>query len=940
MAYIVRKLSQESTASASYTPTLPSHATDDLLLICITQDGGGTTISTATSGWNMIGTQAASGAARQAWAYKIAASGAETNPTFSGSNDEWISTTFIVRDADTTTPIDGNVRTDWNAVASSNSGSLTPSVNNCLLFYSWGADQSTPMRTKTNDLIQVEAYRGLTASPQVTHIIGTTQQYTAAAAPTIKMYCATNLEGGNGWVIAVRNKTNGSKNPNIKSGLTEVQWYGNFGTNNTAEMNPTWSAPSNFAATINSISVSTNNTTVANDDQESTPWGQVTRMTSNENLGAASWVGSYHTITSSDWTNKIFAVQWDHSSLSTSALMGSDGAIIGFKDGSGNWVTYQLRPKSLFKAGVPIATAIQLGTATAYASSGTMDWTTVSGILYAWHRASGFTSSHWMQVKNAVVYGTNIIAGGGASSQGKFSGVYDAMKSWGMLNLGNLQASAQIMSKGVVQIGDGSTETYFSGTSYSFEFPLPYDGIDYLDWRAGNSSAGLTIKASASDDIDLSATLMATNTVQPFTIDSASSTSALYDFTGASLIGYSVTWKTGVPCNGATFKSCGEIDAKGATFTNVTIANTTSTDAAIAFSESGGELDGCTIDVTGTSALYHLELGTACESITLTDVTFTGTPGTDKVHVRKTSGTVTISISGTTTLAAGDVTSEGATVSIVSDPVYQSVVVSGFTSGSRIQIYDTTNNTELFNGTASSGNTVVSGTTATWTDPATAAGDRAIRVRVAYVSGATAKEFQELTGLTCGTTSGTATVTYPVTQVNDTVYNNNAITGSGVTGVTFTDSSPDVVNIDVAANTISWKSIYAAWVYYAFTSTGIATDIDYIEGVDEANYILSNMKVKNTSSPSEPLEVTGGYGRDATTGAAIDLADTSGGTLVFAPDHVVSYAVGSGVTSQDKTDIATEVLNAAAAAPIAANIKKVADTTVNGSGTGADPWGP
>ena len=351
-------------------------------------------------------------------------------------------------------------------------------------------------------------------------------------------------------------------------------------------------------------------------------------------------------------------------------------------------------------------------------------------------------------------------------------------------------------------------------------------------------------------------------------------------------------------------------------------------------------MDTCTIDVTGTSAAYHLELGTATDSITLTDVTFTGTPGTDKVHVLKTSGTVTITISGTTSLSAGDVTSAGATVSIVSDPVNQVVIVSGFTAGSRIQIYDTTNAVELFNGTASSGDTVVSGSTATWTDPSTASGSRAIRVRIAYVSGATAKVFQELTGLTCGTTAGTESVTYPVTQVADTVYNNNAIDGSGVTGVTFTDSSPDVVNIDVAANTISWKSIYAAWVYYASTSTGIATDIDYIDGVDEANYILSNMKIKNTSSPTAPLEVTGGYGRDATTGAAIDLVDTTGGTLVFAPDHVVSYAVGSGVTSGDVTDIAAAVLTAASSAPIHANIKKVADTTVNGSGTEASPWGP
>jgi hypothetical protein len=219
---------------------------------------------------------------------------------------------------------------------------------------------------------------------------------------------------------------------------------------------------------------------------------------------------------------------------------------------------------------------------------------------------------------------------------------------------------------------------------------------------------------------------------------------------------------------------------------------------------------------------------------------------------------------------------------------------------------------------------------------------------VSYVSGATAKNFIETSGLTCGQTAGTAEITYPVSPTDDTVYNANAITGSGVTGVTFTDAATDVVNINVVANAISWKTIYAAWVYYVFGATGIASDIDYIDAVDEANYILSNMIIKNTSSPTAPLEVTGGYGRDSVTGATIDLADTTGGTLIFAPDHVVSYAVGSGVTAQDITDIAaasgtaaaTATLAAAQTTPIHSDVRKVVGITVDGTGTDIDPWGP
>lgn len=49
---------------------------------------------------------------------------------------------------------------------------------------------------------------------------------------------------------------------------------------------------------------------------------------------------------------------------------------------------------------------------------------------------------------------------------------------------------------------------------------------------------------------------------------------------------------------------------------------------------------------------------------------------------------------------------------------------------------------------------------------------------------------------------------------------------------------------------------------------------------------------------------------------------------------------GSGVTAQDKTDIITGVITQAQATPIHADIRKVNNTPVDGSGTEPDPWGP
>lgn len=232
-------------------------------------------------------------------------------------------------------------------------------------------------------------------------------------------------------------------------------------------------------------------------------------------------------------------------------------------------------------------------------------------------------------------------------------------------------------------------------------------------------------------------------------------------------------------------------------------------------------------------------------------------------------------------------------------PVSATITVGPFITGSRVQLYDTANNVELFNN-------VVTGTSKVFSETYTV--DRTIRARVSYVSGTSAKQFIEVT--VGNITALNPNISAILTQVDDTVYNVNAIDGSTVTGITFTDSVTDVVNINVASGAITLQSIYAAFVYWMNTATGITNDIAYIDAVDTANYILTSMIIKNTSSPTAPLEITGGYAVDSTTGASIDLVDTTGGTLIFAPDHVVAKIVtvgGVNVITGDIADVPAKV---------------------------------
>lgn len=100
--------------------------------------------------------------------------------------------------------------------------------------------------------------------------------------------------------------------------------------------------------------------------------------------------------------------------------------------------------------------------------------------------------------------------------------------------------------------------------------------------------------------------------------------------------------------------------------------------------------------------------------------------------------------------------------------------------------------------------------------------------------------------------------------------------------------------------------------------------------------LLSTWKL-DFASGSYQATVTGGNLSDAlnrinNTGSPQVLVNSSAaGTLV---------AVGSGVTAQDKTDIANAVRSLAESDPFAANVKEVNSTTIGGAGTVNNPWGP
>jgi hypothetical protein len=162
---------------------------------------------------------------------------------------------------------------------------------------------------------------------------------------------------------------------------------------------------------------------------------------------------------------------------------------------------------------------------------------------------------------------------------------------------------------------------------------------------------------------------------------------------------------------------------------------------------------------------------------------------------------------------------------------YATATVSGFTVGARLQIYNVTTATEIYNDVPAAEPYVINYSNGS---PFTA-GDT-VRVRKAYLSGVTANLREEYT-VTAAATGWDVEVTISP----DTVYNSLAIDGSTVTGFA-ADYANDEVNVTVASNW-NMSDLYAWWVYNMTTAQGLAEFYGGLTAVDVGNFRINSSVV-------------------------------------------------------------------------------------------------
>lgn len=236
--------------------------------------------------------------------------------------------------------------------------------------------------------------------------------------------------------------------------------------------------------------------------------------------------------------------------------------------------------------------------------------------------------------------------------------------------------------------------------------------------------------------------------------------------------------------------------------------------------------------------------------------------------------------SGSIAMPTGTLTNTGSsTLSITHNAgVLTTISASGITAGSRVQIYDVTSSTELYNGVP--GTSLV--LNANWST------NHTIRLRCGYAVGTSAMMPIETNGILSSTGAS-----FLVNQVADAVYNAMAIDGSTCTE--FTADYPNLLmDVTDPDGITSVQRLYAWAAWQQTSANGIESMFSAVTASDSSNFTIQtavvNAKLKNLNSA--PVIITGGY--LARSDGATVIAATSGSIQM---DPSKAY-VASGIASQ------------------------------------------
>jgi len=711
MAYIVESLTTGTngtiTDSITFETWFENQQSGDYILIAATNDSG-TTVLGIDVGWTELHGPAASNSNSRTgvWYQKNTGTALE-NPTITGYNDDWAITAILIRDADETNFVDASAVTNQTSITQTPTcPSVTTTTDNCLMLYILGRDGNGTSRQAAGigqgvTISQITDNLGATSCSSET-IIEANVQLTAGATSTY-VYHSGVSDGGTQMTVAIRNKSGGK----VLAYPVTPPWTPLFNIHTTTTASLLYNLGH---TTLLGVDVRTNDisggaivNSITQQDSLQAPLGDYGHrrslgQTHTANTGLPGVYGAAYVLPSVvDLSDSIFCTFFDGQGVSSS--LDNAGPVMYFRDSAGAWVLWRKMNETV--ANIPRGVFVYLPSETfADSGGGTIDWSDITHIGTAYKINSVVTSS----LSRATIFknmyaiplsgSPMIVAGGSSGAEIDFRNLNNVLNSGFAWGFTYNNGSKQNISRFPIQIGNGGTNpVHFDGNANAFEFTAAGVGNwireDDLEFR---------IKLGANDSFSLGAASIGSATRQKFVVDSSSSISGSYDF-GGTIFGMNPEFISGIEVAGTTFTGCGKIVGSATSFDSCSVVKSASSDSAMRVA-GGASVTSC--HFTKGSETYAIEiLGGGPIAVDLSDSEFTGY--TKPLNILGTTGTVTI------TLAIGQseptYDTAGATVVFDQQIIQATASVAGFTDGSRLIVYNQTEDVEVYNGIISGANT-------------------------------------------------------------------------------------------------------------------------------------------------------------------------------------------------------------------------------------------
>lgn len=590
MAYVANLLTQVITVTTAL--TLPPHVTDDILVIAVSGDGGGTLSFTwggNSTGGAQVGATQISGLALSAAVSTAKATGTAATCTVTmGTADSMLVHMFVLKDCDATTWLEVSNAVTNTTTSELTVASVTTTVTDCLLLYYLAMDQNTaavptmahsrPGPAATMQFLDSSDNGGVTVTAQAAGAAGWYMQRAAGATPQ-PVWDLSITEITASFVMAFRNKSGGKipayVDDSAENGrqLITGSWWASAITRNNQNFKATSLTLANIGPSGAGLAT-TYDAAAAVTDAGINPYSNALNSTpAASTTNAVGFECGFPTTAldmTTGWVIGAFMASTAKMANYNQGTIAQGGTYLVLAQGS-NYRAYQVMASNNQDGngeGRAVFSVQANQTQTRYGYSTTAPTITAIDKLLMLHKGQNATGAFYYC--DIHLFKRLMLAGGDATYPVDSQGVADIAKFCRIPVVKKLGAS-ELTAYVPIQVGGGDAIN-FQIDAGAFQFPRIADTTKKeINYHGADGAIGISYAGKSGDVIKHTNSVVTSASPYYWEINAAATSAATWDFTGLVVVKANVTLRNVVTFDSMAFSNCGSIDATGCTLQNSSI---------------------------------------------------------------------------------------------------------------------------------------------------------------------------------------------------------------------------------------------------------------------------------------------------------------------------------------------------------------------------------